>query len=87
MLWGGVAALTEKKIKRFMAYSSINQMGFLLIGLACGTFEGLRATLIFLLIYIIMNVGFFIFFLLTRNIINNKSMIYLTDFNYTALHN
>ena len=87
MLWGGVAALTEKKIKRFMAYSSINQMGFLLIGLACGTFEGLRATLLFLIIYIIMNIGFFIFFLLTRNIINNKSMIYLTDFNYAARHN
>jgi NADH-quinone oxidoreductase subunit N len=87
MLWGGIAALTEKKIKRFMAYSSINQMGFLLMGLACGTFEGLRATLIFLIIYVIMNIGFFIFFLLTRNIKNNRSMIYLTDFNYAAQHN
>jgi len=69
-----------------MAYSSINQMGFLLMGLTCGTFEGLRATLIYLLIYIVMNTGFFIFFLSTRNIKNNKSMIYLTDFNYAAQH-
>ena len=70
-----------------MAYSSINQMGFLLMGVACGTFEGLRATLIYLLIYIIMNTGFFIFFLLTKNIKNSKSLIYLTDFNYAAKYN
>src|SRR5438309_864117 len=64
-----------------MAYSSINQMGFLLMGLTCGTFEGLRATLIYLLIYIIMNIGFFILiimlFYIQINLIKLLFKIYL----------
>ena len=57
-------ALGEQFIKRFIAYSSINQMGFLFMGLACGTFEGVRAALLYLLLYILMNLGFFILFLI-----------------------
>jgi len=73
--------LGEQIIKRFIAYSSINQMGFLFMGLACGTFEGIRAALIYLLLYILMNLGFFILFLNTRENKTNRSLTYLTDFN------
>lgn len=87
MFWGCLGALTEQNIKRFMAYSSINQMGFLLMGLTCGTFEGFRAALIYLLLYVIMNSGFFLLYLTTKEKTLNKSLTYLTDFNDFAQKN
>lgn len=62
-------------------------MGFLLMGIACGTFEGLRSSLIYLLLYIIMNLGFFILFLNTREQKTRRSLTYLTDFNDYAQSN
>jgi NADH-quinone oxidoreductase subunit N len=73
--------LGEQLIKRFIAYSSINQMGFLFMGLASGTFEGVRSALLYLLLYIIMNLGFFILFLNTRETKSSRALTYLTDFN------
>lgn len=87
MVWGCLGALTEQNIKRFMAYSSINQMGFLLMGLTCGTFEGFRAALIYLLLYVLMNSGFFLIFLTTKEKVLNKPLTYLTDFNDFAQKN
>jgi len=87
MIWGCLGALTEQTVKRFMAYSSINQMGFLLMGICCGTFEGFRAALIYLLLYVIMNAGFFIIFLTTKEKSLNKTLTYLTDFNDFAQKN
>jgi len=62
-------------------------MGFLLIGLATGTFEGIRATLIYLLIYVIMNLGLFIIFLNTYDKDTNKNITYMTDFAYFSKNN
>lgn len=81
MIWGCLGALSEKLIKRFVAYSSINQMGFLFMGLASGTFEGIRAALLYLVLYVLMNLGFFILFLNTREKKTNRSLTYLSDFN------
>jgi NADH-quinone oxidoreductase subunit N len=79
--------LGEQLVKRFVAYSSINQMGFLLMGLAAGTFEGIRASLIYLLLYVIMNLGFFILFLTTKDTKTKKSLTYLRDFKNFAQNN
>lgn len=87
MLWGCFGALGEQLIKRFIAYSSINQMGFLFLGLASGTFEGLRAALFYLLLYILMNLGFFLVFLNTREHKNHRALTYLSDLNDYAQHN
>lgn len=87
MIWGCLGALGEQLVKRFVAYSSINQMGFLLMGLAAGTFEGIRASLIYLLLYVLMNLGFFILFLTTKDMKTKKAMTYLTDFNLFAQNN
>jgi NADH-quinone oxidoreductase subunit N len=87
MVWGCLGAFIEQNIKRFVAYSSINQMGFLLMGLTSGTFEGYRSALIYLLLYVIMNIGFFVLFLATREIQSNKPLTYLTDFNSFAQEN
>jgi NADH-quinone oxidoreductase subunit N len=79
LIWGCFAALTELNTKRFFAYASINQIGFLLIGLATASLEGYRATFIYLVLYAIMNVGFLKVFLSTRRY-DGRSLIYLTDF-------
>lgn len=78
-MWGCIAAVSETKTKRFLAYASINQIGFLLLGLATGSYEGYRATLFFLFIYAIMNLGFLTVFLNLRRI-DRASLTYLTDF-------
>ncbi len=59
MGWGAVAALAQKNIKRLMAYSSIGHVGYALIGLVVGNEEGARGLLVYLLIYLFMNVGTF----------------------------
>jgi NADH-quinone oxidoreductase subunit N len=62
-------------------------MGFLLIGLACGSTNGIRASLIYLLIYAIMNLGLFIIFLNTYEKSSNRNISYLTDFAYFSKNN
>ena len=59
MVLGAFAAIGQTNIKRLMAYSSIGHVGYALIGLAAGTPEGVRATLIYMAIYLAMNVGTF----------------------------
>lgn len=61
MFVGGIAAIGQKDIKRLMAYSSIAHMGFALMGLAAGTAFGVQAMLMYMAIYVTMNVGTFAF--------------------------
>jgi NADH-quinone oxidoreductase subunit N len=63
MFLGAVAAIGQKDIKRLMAYSSIAHMGYALIGLAVGTAYGVQATLVYMAIYVTMNIGTFAFIL------------------------
>ena len=63
MFWGALAAIGQRDIKRLMAYSSISHMGFALVGLAAGTAGGVQAMLIYMAIYVTMNVGTFAFIL------------------------
>jgi NADH-quinone oxidoreductase subunit N len=63
MFLGAVAAIGQKDLKRLMAYSSIAHMGYALIGLAAGTAYGVQATLIYMAIYVTMNIGTFAFIL------------------------
>jgi NADH-quinone oxidoreductase subunit N len=59
MLLGGFAAIGQNNIKRLMAYSSIGHVGYALIGLAVGGQEGIRGVLIYMTIYLFMNLGAF----------------------------
>lgn len=63
MFLGAIAAIGQTNIKRLMAYSSIAHMGFALMGLAAGTAVGVQAMLIYLVIYVVMNIGAFAFIL------------------------
>ncbi len=60
MTLGAVAAIAQTNIKRLMAYSSIGHVGYALIGLAAGTADGVQGVLIYLAIYLAMNVGTFV---------------------------
>lgn len=66
MFLGAVAAIGQTNIKRLMAYSSIAHMGFALMGVAAGTQQGFEAMLLYLAIYVTMNVGVFAFILSMR---------------------
>ena len=57
---GAVGAIGQQNLKRLLAYSSINNIGFLLIGLATGTEAGIAAMLVYLAIYVAMTLGSFI---------------------------
>ncbi|MCK0148748.1 NADH-quinone oxidoreductase subunit NuoN [Marivita sp. S6314] len=63
MFLGAVAAIGQTDIKRLMAFSSIAHMGYALMGLAAGTAFGVQAMLIYMAIYVTMNVGTFAFIL------------------------
>ena len=56
MIYGAIGALNQTKIKRLLAYSGIAHMGFILFGVAIGSFESIQATLIYLIIYVIMGI-------------------------------
>ena len=55
---GSFGALFQTNLKRFLAYSSINHVGFMLLAISCATNDGLVATLLYIIIYVIMNFGF-----------------------------
>jgi NADH-quinone oxidoreductase subunit N len=59
MVLGSLAAIAQTNIKRLMAYSSIGHVGYALIGLAAGTEAGVHGVLVYMSIYLVMNVGTF----------------------------
>jgi NADH-quinone oxidoreductase subunit N len=59
MVLGGVAGIAQRNIKRLMAYSSIGNIGYGLVGLAAGTPEGVRGLIIYMSIYVAMTLGSF----------------------------
>ncbi|MEN3386374.1 MAG: NADH-quinone oxidoreductase subunit [Hyphomicrobiales bacterium] len=65
-LLGAFAAIGQQNIKRLMAYSSIGNMGFALIGLAAGTPEGVQGVIVYMAIYLAMTLGTFAVILAMR---------------------
>ncbi|ATI41704.1 NADH-quinone oxidoreductase subunit N [Pacificitalea manganoxidans] len=63
MFLGSIAAIGQRDIKRLMAYSSIAHMGYALVGLAAGTTAGVQSMLLYMAIYVTMNIGVFAFIL------------------------
>ncbi|RZO13739.1 NAD(P)H-quinone oxidoreductase subunit N [Synechococcus sp. UW105] len=59
MTLGNVVALAQTSMKRMLAYSSIGQAGFVMIGLVCGTEEGFAAMVLYMAAYLFMNLGAF----------------------------
>ena len=59
MILGAVAAIGQTNIKRLMAYSSIGHIGYALAGIATGTVSGYSSTIVYIIIYVVMNIGVF----------------------------
>ena len=59
MLFGAIAAIGQKNLKRLIAYSSIGHMGYALAGLATGTNQGIHSSITYITIYLFMNMAFF----------------------------
>lgn len=60
MVVGNLAALWQSNVKRLLAYSAIAHAGYVLVGIAAGSAEGVSAVLFYLTVYALMNVGAFI---------------------------
>ena len=68
MIFGAVAAIGQKNLKRLVAYSSIGHMGYALAGLTTGTNEGIQSSIIYISIYLVMNLALFsCMFMMRRN--------------------
>jgi len=59
MLFGAIAAIGQTNLKRLVAYSSIGHIGYALAGLATGSNDGIQSSVIYIIIYILMNLGLF----------------------------
>ena len=77
MLFGSIAAIGQTNLKRLIAYSSIGHVGYALAGLATGTNDGIQSSVIYITIYILMNLGFFSCLLMMKR--NNEYYEYLED--------
>lgn len=85
MLLGAFAAIAQTNIKRLMAYSSIGHIGYALMGLAAGGPDGLKGVLVYLAIYVIMNVGVFACILSMK--VNDKMVEGIDDLKGLNRHN
>ena len=59
MLFGAIAAIGQKNLKRLIAYSSIGHMGYALAGVSTGTNQGIQSSITYISIYLFMNLAFF----------------------------
>ena len=66
IVWGALGAIGQQNLKRLLAYSSINNIGFILIGLAAASAAGASAVMVYLAIYVAMSIGSFVAVLMLR---------------------
>ena len=77
MLFGAIAAIGQTNIKRLIAYSSIGHIGYATAGLASGSIEGIQSSIMYITIYVIMNLGLFSCLLMMKR--NNEYYENLDD--------
>lgn len=79
ILYGSLGALVQVKIKRFLAYTSISQSGYILLGLTTNTFNGFFCSFLYLTYYTLASLCFFLILLNLEHILNKKNIIYLNQ--------
>ncbi|ANK13643.1 NADH-quinone oxidoreductase subunit NuoN [Erythrobacter neustonensis] len=67
IIFGALGAIGQDNLKRLLAYSSINNIGFILLGLAVANAAGASAMLVYLFIYVTMSIGCFVALLMLRD--------------------
>ncbi len=84
MVFGAVAAIGQKNLKRLIAYSSISHMGYALAGLTTGTNDGIQSSILYMTIYLFMNLAFFSCLFMIRK--NNKYLENINDLSGLSKH-
>jgi NADH-quinone oxidoreductase subunit N len=74
MTVGNLCALNQKNLKRMLAYSGIAHAGYMLMGLAVLTNDGLQAILVYVVVYLIMNLGAFLVVVMIANATGNEDI-------------
>ena len=74
MTVGNLCALNQKNLKRMLAYSGIAHAGYMLMGLAVLTNDGLQAILFYVVVYLIMNLGAFLVVLMIANVTGDEDI-------------
>lgn len=83
---GAVGAVFQYKLKRFIGYTSINQIGFVLIGVSSNSLEGMEFAIIYLIIYVVTSLGFFFVVMSFQD--ENRMVLFVGHFKYLKyLHN
>jgi NADH-quinone oxidoreductase subunit N len=67
IIWGALGAIGQTNIKRLLAYSSINNVGFAVLGLVAGTANGVASVLTYMAVYVVMTLGSFLCVLQMRD--------------------
>lgn len=97
MLIGSITGLFQLKLKRLLAYSTLLNMGYLVIGLLCFSVEGLQALFFYLFLYLITNLGLFTLLLSVKQYKPTKAgghvaggsitpLVYLTEVKALRYH-
>ncbi len=84
---GSIGALTQVKIKRFLAYTSISQSGYILIGLGCNSVNGFLSAYLYLIMYCIITIAFFCIFLNIEHITKGNNIIYFNQLQSLFIFN
>jgi NADH:ubiquinone oxidoreductase subunit 2 (subunit N) len=87
LLIGSIGSLTQNKLKRLFAYTSLVQMGFVVLCFIGGTVEALQGAYFFFLVYTISMLGVFIIMLNTESFITGRSLLYVTDLKDFSKYN
>ena len=84
MFLGAIAAISQSNIKRLLAYSSIGHVGYILIGLASANPSGIKGVVIYMSIYVVMNIAVFTLILSAKY--NNKFIDKISNFSGLSSH-
>lgn len=84
---GSFGALKQKKLKRLLAYSSINHVGYLLLAFSANSLEGTHALFFYLVIYMITSLCLWSIFLSLNTVLNEQRNKTLVDLSSVAVHN
>ncbi len=82
--FGNLAAFAQTNLKRLLAYSTIAHAGFMMMGLATMTREGAAAVLVYLVVYLFMNLGAFAVVAFMRNLTGQEDLSYYRGFVYRS---
>lgn len=87
ILFGNLCAVLQKKLKRFIAYTSIFQIGFMMLSLSCNSLQGFQSFFIYLLFYFISNIIIFGILLHVKCFISGSNLSTIFDLKYFFIYN